>query len=131
MECLMNEHLVRLNALTYRIREIRKFDPEYFAFLVEHKEVFFFQVQLVKNREIELFNSILNRFNARIAGAVIPIWSDYLESTIEVADKLWGLFRDAMYCRSTRDNFTCDWLADLMSEAKLIVSNQNSSAMAY
>ncbi len=131
IDCLMGEHLGRLNSLTYQIREIRNFEPEYFDFLIGHKEVFFFQVQLVKNRETELFRDTLDHFNARIAAAVIPVWSDYLESSIEVADKLWALTRDAVFCRATQDSFTQRWLADLMSEAKAIAGYQNSQSLAY
>ena len=131
IDCLMKAHLGRLNSLTHQIREIQNFEPDYFNLLIKNKETFFFQVQLVKNREIELFNDTLSQFNARIAVAVIPVWSDYLESSIEVGDKLWALTRDAVYCRATHENFTYSWLLDLMSEAKLIASYQNSQSLAY
>ncbi|HSF55556.1 MAG TPA: TetR/AcrR family transcriptional regulator [Algoriphagus sp.] len=126
IDSLMQEHLNRLISLTYQIMEIRQFEPEYFNLMIEHREVFFFQLQLVKNRETELFKTTLNQFNNRISAAVIPVWSDYLESSIEVAEKLWGFTRDAIYCRATKDNFGYHWLADLVSEAKLIASFQNS-----
>jgi AcrR family transcriptional regulator len=131
VDCLMKAHLGRLDALIPQIREIRNFEPEYFDLLIKNKETLFFQVQLVKNREIELFNDTLSQFNARIAVAVIPVWSDYLESAIDVGGKLWALTRDAIYCRATQENFTHSWLLDLMSEAKVIASYQNSQSLAY
>ncbi|GAA0879603.1 hypothetical protein GCM10009119_25710 [Algoriphagus jejuensis] len=131
VECLMNEHRGRLDSLTQQIREIRNFNPEYFEFLIEHKESFFFQIQLAKNRETELFHETLNYFNSRIAAAAIPCWSDYLESSIEVAEKLWGLTRDAMVCRVTSEQFTYSWLADLASEAKMIACQQRPRSLAY
>jgi AcrR family transcriptional regulator len=130
LESLMEEHLGRLNSMTNQIRQIRHFDPEYLEFLIEYKEVFFFQIQLMKNRETELFNTVLNIFNRQICAAVIPVWSDYLNTPIDVADKLWGMTRDSLYCRATATNFNFTWLRQLASEARLIVNFQNSQAMA-
>ncbi|OOG74832.1 TetR/AcrR family transcriptional regulator [Algoriphagus sp. A40] len=131
LECLMNEHLDRLNSLAFQIRGIKQFEPDYLNLSIDHLEVFFFQIQLVKNRETTLFQNTLSRFNSRISAAVIPVWSDYLEVSIEVAEKLWGLTRDALYCRASKENFTYNWLLDLVNEAKLIGSYQNSPTLAY
>src|SRR5690606_3593500 len=130
LESLMDEHLRRLNSMTLQIRQIRHFDPEYLEFLIQHKEAFFFQIQLMKNRETGLFSSVLDIFNQRICAAVIPVWSDYLDASIEVADKLWGMTRDSMYCRATAANFNFSWLRELAGEARLIVNFQDSQAMA-
>lgn len=130
LECLMNEHLDRLNSLAFQIREIRQFEPEYINLTIEHREVFLFQIQLVKNREMTLFQNTLSRFNSRISAAVIPVWSDYLEVSIAIAEKLWGMTRDALYCRASRENFTYHWLLDLVNEAKLIASPQNALPLA-
>lgn len=130
LECLMKEHVGRLNSITSQIREVRHFDPEYFELLIKYKEEFFFQIQLMKNRETELFNTVLNIFNTRISAAVIPVWSDYLDTSVEVADKLWGMTRDTLYCRATGANFSFVWLRELASEARQIVNFQNSRAMA-
>lgn len=130
MECLMKEHLRRLNSMTIRIREIRLFDPEYVDFLLEHREEFFFQVQLTKNREEESFNSILEVFNQRISAAVLPVWSDYVEAPIELADRLWGMTRDALYCRATASNFNFGWLRGQVNEARQLVHVQNPQAIA-
>ncbi len=131
MECLMQEHLERLDSITYEIRGIRDFEPDYMNLMVAHREVVFFQIQLVKNREVEQFREVLDRFNLRIAGAVIPIWSDYLESSIEVADKLWAFTRDAIYCRATRESFTLKWLMELMGEAKLVAASTGPQMLAF
>ncbi|GAB3226605.1 TetR/AcrR family transcriptional regulator [Algoriphagus aestuariicola] len=128
IDALMSEHLSRLDSLTYQIREASDFQPDFF---LDHKEVFFFQIQLVKNREVELFDEVLNHFNTRIAAAIIPIWSDYLESSIEVADKLWGLTRDAIFCRARQESFTQDWLLGLMAEAKLVAGYHQPQLLAY
>lgn len=131
VDCLMQEHLSRLDAITYQIRAIRDFDPDYMNLMVAHREVVFFQIQLVKNREVAQFQEVLEHFNLRIAGAVIPVWSDYLESSVEVADKLWALTRDAIYCRASQESFGFEWLRELMEEARLVAGYQPSRSLAY
>lgn len=129
LECLMKEHGARMNYLTDQIRSIRFFDPEYLHLLIEHKETFFFQVQLVRNQETELYNTTRNVFNSRISAAVLPVWSDYLDAPVELADKLWGMTRDTLYCRATVNNFGFDWLREFIREAKYIVDFQRSRTM--
>lgn len=131
LDGLMQEHLDRLNSLTFQIREVRQFEPEYLNLLTEHREVLFFQIQLVKNRETELFNRTLSQFNSRITTAILPVWSDYVEASMEISEKLWGMTRDSMYCRATQDNFDYDWFVDLVSNAKLIANYQNSQTEVY
>ena len=130
LECLMKDHLRRLNEMTRKIREIQNFDPEYFNFMISHKEEIFVQIQLMKNREIELYQGVLNLFDSRISAAVIPVWSDYLDSSIEVANKLWGMSRDTLYCRATRENFSFSWLNEMAGEARQIAGFHHSQAMA-
>ena len=126
----MSEHIARLNFITRQIREIQYFDPEYIHLLIEHREAFLFQIQLLRNREVGLFENISDQFSARISAAVIPVWSDYLDVSVEVADRLWSMTREAISSRATKDSFTFGWLLDVVSEAKLIASCQSSQTVA-
>ena len=130
VDCLMSEHLGRLNSITRQIREIQYFDPEYIHLLIEHREAFLFQIQLLRNREVGLFENISDQFSAKISAAVIPVWSDYLDASIEVANRLWSMTREAISSRATKDSFTFGWLLDVVSEAKLIASCQSSQTVA-
>lgn len=120
-ELLMKEHLGRLDLLSFQIRRIKSFDPEYIQFLMENRETVLFQMQLVRNRENPLFGITMEQFSARVTSAVLPVWSNYLGTSVTVSGKLWGIIRDTFYSRVTPDNFNFEWMSELSKEVKKLI----------
>lgn len=124
LELLMKEHLGRLDLLSYQIRQIKQFDPEYLDFLMRNRDTVLFQMQLVRNRENPLFGRTLEQFSVRITAAILPIWSSYLGTTVTVSGKLWGIIRDTFYSRVTPDNFNFEWMSELSMEVRNLVRKE-------
>lgn len=121
IELLMKEHLGRLDLLSYQIRRIKHFDPEYLDFLMANRETVLFQMQLVRNRENPLFGNTMEQFSARVTSAVLPVWSNYLGTSVTVSGKLWGIIRDTFYSRVTSDSFNFEWMSELSKEVKNLI----------
>lgn len=124
-ELLMKEHLGRLDLLSFQIRKIKQFDPEYLHFLMANREAVLFQMQLVRNRENPLFATTLEQFSLRITSAVLPVWSNYLGTNVAVSGKLWGIIRDTFYSRVTPDNFNFEWMYKLSNEVKNLIKKDS------
>lgn len=125
IELLMKEHLGRLDMLSYQIRRIKHFDPEYLDFLMANRETVLFQMQLVRNRENTLFAFTLEQFSKRITAAVLPVWSNYLGTTVTISGKLWGIIRDTFYSRVTAENFNFDWMSELSNEVRNLIKKDS------
>ncbi|OOG76545.1 TetR/AcrR family transcriptional regulator [Algoriphagus sp. A40] len=123
-ELLMKEHLGRLDLLSYQIRRIKDFDPEYIQFLMENRETVLFQIQLVRHRENPLFAKTMNQFSERATAAVLPVWSSYLGTSVTISGKLWGIIRDTFYSRVTPDNFNFEWMSELSREVKNLIKKE-------
>lgn len=121
-ELLMKEHLGRLDLLSFQIRGIKNFDPEYIQLLMANREIVLFQMQLVRNRENPLFGNTMEQFSVRVTSAVLPVWSNYLGTSPAISGKLWGIIRDTFYSRVTSDNFNFDWISELSREVKNLVN---------
>lgn len=120
-ELMMKEHLGRLDLLSYQIRRIKEFDPEYLDFLMANRSTVLFQMQLVRNRETPLFATTMEQFSVRVTAAILPVWSNYLGTTVTVSGKLWGIIRDTFYSRVTPDNFNFEWMSELSKEVRKLV----------
>lgn len=126
-ETMMKEHLERADQIADSIRRIGTFDPDFYQIMMDHKEPVLFQMQLVKNRETELYASTFQQFNSKIVGAVIPVWSDYLQVPCDVASSIWTITRDSFYARITEENFHSRFIQDLVKEVKRLMTGQYSN----
>lgn len=124
LELLMKMHLSRLDMLSYQIRQIKHFDPEFLNFLMANRETVLFQMQLVQNRENPLFSATLEQFSNRITAGVLPVWSNYLGTTVTVSAKLWGIIRETFYSRVRGDNFNFEWMTELSKEVRNLVRKE-------
>lgn len=120
LEFLMTEHLSRVEDLIDQIQGINLRDPHYFQILEGHKETVFFQVQLVKNREVELFANTLQQVNRRISEAVVPLWKEYLNLPDDLSSETLETIRELFYTRITPENFSSSWFADFAREARVV-----------
>ena len=120
LEFLMTEHLSRVEDLINQIRGISPLDPQFFQILTAHKETVFFQVQLVKNREVDLFANTLQQVNRRISEAVVPLWKEFLNLPGELSSETLESIRESFYSRITPENFSSSWLGDFAREARLM-----------
>ncbi|RIW14997.1 TetR/AcrR family transcriptional regulator [Algoriphagus lacus] len=126
-ETMMKEHLERADEIADRIRRIGTFDPDFYQIMMDYKNPVLFQMQLVKNRETELFAKTFQQFNSKIVGAVIPVWSDHLQVPCDVAISLWTIARDSFYARITEENFNSRFFDDLVKEVSTLVNRQFSN----
>ena len=81
-----------------------------------------FQTQLVKNRDVVLFQETYLNVNQLVEDAVRPVWVGYLGVSEDVAMRYWRLIRDTFYARVTAATFNQDWLSEFVKEAKSILS---------
>lgn len=129
LERLMQLHLANEEALIPKLVKFRKMNQPFLDWMVENKRTILFQTQLVKNRDVKLFQDTYFRVNRLIEHAITPIWVKYLGVSEEVAMKYWRLIRDTFYARVTPATFHQDWLSDFVNEAKSILSEaQNDLA---
>ncbi|GAA0881216.1 hypothetical protein GCM10009119_41860 [Algoriphagus jejuensis] len=129
LERLMELHLEREEALAPKFIVLEKIDSQFIRLMVENKEAILFQTQLVKNRDLKLFQETYHHTNQVIEGVVQSVWVKYLGVSEEVSMKYWRLIRDTFYARVTSKTFNQEWLLDFIEEAKSILSEaQNNSA---
>lgn len=126
LERLMENHLKREEDLLSAFVKIDDFNPRFLQYMVENKQTILFQTQLVKNRDMRLFQDTFAKVNGLIENAVMPIWMSYLGVPHDVALKYWGVIRDTFYARVTPKSFNLDWLSSFASEVKaILVDAQN------
>jgi AcrR family transcriptional regulator len=126
---LMQMHFANEEALIPRLIKLGGVDQRFLNLLVENKQTILFQTQLVKNRDIALFQETYLSVNELIEDAVRPVWVSYLGVSEVLAMKYWRLIRDTFYARVTAATFNQDWLSDFVNEAKSILSDaQNDMA---
>lgn len=127
---LMQMHFANEEALIPRLVTLGEVDQRFLNLLVENKQTILFQTQLVKNRDIALFQETYLNVNELVENAVRPVWVRYLGVSEDLAMKYWRLIRDTFYARVTTATFNQEWLWDFVKEAKSILSEaQNDMAL--
>lgn len=123
LEFLLEFHRTKVDSFINEIKVINLYD-HYIHLLIKHHKIILFNSQLIKNCHHKLCESALREINLRIDEYVLPIWSKHvgLESDLDLSKRYHTIIRDYMYIKVTPELFNYDFLCDLASEARLIVT---------
>ncbi|MBN7812617.1 TetR/AcrR family transcriptional regulator [Algoriphagus sp. H41] len=121
LEQLMQLHLANEERLIPEFVELAQIDRRFVELMVAHKQTILFQTQLVKNRDVKLFQDTFQQVHQMVEAAIEPAWVRYLGISEEVAMRYWRLIRDTFYARVTLESFNQEWVAGFVKEARLIL----------
>ncbi|GAB3223416.1 helix-turn-helix transcriptional regulator [Algoriphagus aestuariicola] len=121
LERLMQMHVSNEERLFPELTKLQEIDGRFIELILANKETILFQTQLVKNRDVRLFQDTFVKVNKMVEQAIGQAWVRFLGVSEAVALKYWRLIRDTFYARVTRESFHQEWVVDFVKEAKLIL----------
>lgn len=118
---LMQHHLENTRDMVEAINMLKDYYPSFIKLLVDRKTVTFFQMQLTRNRNVDVFLKTHNEAAQLIFPAVIPLWCDYVELPQEIAQKYWAIMRDTFNSRITLKNYSFSFIAEMSEQIREVV----------
>lgn len=121
---LMHCHLARAEAIEKELVLINKFDPDFIQLLVKHSDFLLFQMQLIKNRKIKLYETTFTKITRRYNLLILPHWASYigLSKNKELALEYFEIIREMFYMRLNAKKCDFEFFSTITKEAKEIVS---------
>lgn len=120
---LMEYQLEVAKEVELEMLQVKKFDPDFINLMFKRAHFLMFQMQLVKNRRIPLYEKtylqITNQFNELI----LPHWANFisLSNDTDLALRYFNIVREMFYMRLTRKNCEIEFFRNTVYEAKGIV----------
>jgi len=121
-EYLVQHHHRMVDLLIKDIGNIRTFDPGYLQVLINHPVTVMANLQMMRNRHINLFEQTFNEVSHKINGAIVTLWSEHLglPDQPELAMRYFEMTQALFYTRVTSQNLNYELLHQIISEAKEI-----------
>jgi AcrR family transcriptional regulator len=121
-EHLMVHHIHNVDVLVANIQTMHSFVPEYIQFLADFSTPVLVHMQLARAGHVPLFAHTYKEANYKIDLAILPLWSDFIETPEDspLALRYFEFFRDLFYARLNAFNPTYGFIYALCNEAKSI-----------
>jgi len=121
---LLRLHEQKADIFYDEIRHIKTIDPEYFQKVVEHKVTIMFQVQLYHTKSKPAYYNLAEMIDEKEGPIIQHLWNEYLgfENNSDLAIRYFVIVRDMAYRRISLQNLTCEFLRNLFTEAKAVMS---------
>ena len=114
-----------------KIRHVKKIDPDWFEIPVEFKVATMVQMQLLRSKN-PTFCKVAETVNHKEDAILRELISEYLgyRENPDLAMRYYDMLRYMFYTRASLDNLTCEFLRNLVNEAKAVVHQlaEDSSA---
>ena len=121
-EKLMQHHLSNVDMAAQKIQTVRNFMPECIQFLSDFSIPILAQMQLQRASHTPLFASTFLQANKKMDPVIIPLWSNFIESSDypALSARYYEFFRDIFYARVRPSNLSFKFICDISIEAKEI-----------
>lgn len=105
------------------IKTATDFDPGFLQVMVKNKVTVLACMQLIRNRNVPLFQENFREVTYKIDQALLPLWIEYIGLThdLNLALRYFEIIRDVFFSRVTLETLNYDFLHELATEAKTIV----------
>ena len=117
-EALMSEHENRMDQIAAQLFELESYDPDFLKLIAQNKSVFFFHIQLVKNKQNSLFRATHTKTNAKLDKQAQLLFAKDLGLNEEASSKYHDMVRDLFFTRAEFYNLTYEFLHQLFLEIK-------------
>lgn len=118
---LIQHHFENTRDMAEAIRKLKDYNPSFIKLLVDRKTAVFFQMQLIRNRNVDVFLKAHTEAAQLIFPAIIPLWSDYVELPPEIAQKYWSIMRDTFNSRITLKNYSVSFISEMTEQIRELV----------
>jgi AcrR family transcriptional regulator len=120
---LVEHHHQKVHYFIHDVNMASKLDPDYLALLICHSSTVMFQVQLTRNKQNPFYEAS-EIVDIKVNQAVKRLWSDFLgvDISTDVGMRYYYLVRDKFYTRISFLNLNYEYLHNLVTEAKVVVS---------
>jgi AcrR family transcriptional regulator len=120
LEELMKYHLKLADQIKLEIKEANTFDPDFLMLMVEHKDYFKVQMQLLLNKRSVLFLQTFTAAAEKYVEDIIILWAAFLEihHCPDFVQKYYYMTRSMFFTQVTSKNINYPFLKKLALESK-------------
>lgn len=131
LERLMDHHIRKSTLLACEIHSMKKFDPDFFDWLIKYTDTTMVHMQLVRYRHLPLFSKSYKAINAVVDRAIVPSWAHFIGTpeNPELALKYFQQVRDMFYSRITLEDMNPVFIRNLFGEARELVQELISESI--
>lgn len=120
---LMEFHIERAKIIDQEVLQIKQIDPDFIDLLCKHTDFLLFQMQLVKNRRIPLFEKTYLQNIHLFDLIILPHWANFIgiPDKPDLALNYFNIIREMFFMRITAKNCDIEFYRKTLYEAKGIV----------
>ena len=121
---LLKLHVKRADLFLDGIREAKAIEPDYLELLIRFKVPMMFQMQMIRVKNNMAFNALAEAIDRKEDILLSKLWCDYLGvgNHSDLYIRFFSIVRDKFYARISFQNYTYQFLQDLLAEAKVLIS---------
>lgn len=101
-------------------REVTTIDPGYLQLIIDYKIPIMFQIQLIRNKNIQAFKRVAETIDQKEDVVLQDLWTDYIgfHDNPDLAIRYFNIVRDMLYTRLNLQNINYPFLHSMMNEAR-------------
>lgn len=128
---IMDYHETVTLQFAKEVSELKSFSPGYPQLLIKYKTALFFQMQLRKHKNIQLFGATFIKTRDRNNKVQIPLWCEYINiADRSVAEETLDLARDILYSRFKLNNITLETMIELFENIRNLIQKLKNLSSA-